>query len=111
MVSKTFPLDENFSIIIEKTEDGKDFYIKDNILNTKRHLAILTENQKWKFLTPIIESEFWKLVKKYPSRFRNNIYKPIEEKYEVTIDKKINCFKRKFNIKLIRTAHKIKHTI
>lgn len=109
MINKEFPLYENFSIIIEKNENNKDFFIKDNIFNTKRLLISLTEDLRWDATTSLLANEFWTLVKTYPSKFKNNIFKPMDEIHEITLDKKINCFKRKFKVKLNRATNKLKN--
>ena len=111
MTTKKFNLDNNFSILVEKTIEGKKVYLIDNVLNSNKLLATLDDSYHWFFPTPILQQEFFKIVKKYESIFMNNFYKPMEEIQEVTLHKQFECFRRRFNIKIVRTLNKIKHVI
>lgn len=106
MISKTFQLDSNYSLKIKKFDEGKEIWIVDNIMKVEKFIGFLTNNHKWKELAP----DFFSIAKKYPSVFINNIFKPIESEHEVSLDKKFTCFKRRFNVKVIRTLIKLKHT-
>jgi hypothetical protein len=102
---KKLKLDENYSIELRRFEGGKQIWLVDNTMNQMRMLAFLTEGFRWEQ----VSHDFFEIVKKNPSVFINNLFKPLEDPHEASVDTKLSCFKRRFNIKLNRTINKIKH--
>lgn len=102
---KKLQLDENYSIELRKYDGGKQIWLIDNTINQTRMLAFLTEGYRWEQ----VSHDFFNIVKKNPSVFMNNIFKPLDDPHEASVDAKLNCFKRRFNIKVGRTINKIKN--
>lgn len=111
MNTRTFSLDDNFSILMRKDLEGKKVYLVDNVLGDIKLMGCLNDSFKWIFPSPSIQNEFFQLVNKYKGIFMNNFYKPMGEEVEITLDKQFQCFKRRFRVKIYRTFNKIKHSI
>jgi hypothetical protein len=111
MHSHKFNLDNNYSIKIERNDEGKHIYLIDNILGITKLIGTINNSCKWVFATPNIQQDFFKLVKKYKNIFKNNFNKSLEDTHEITLDKQFNCFRRRMHIKVGRTLNKLKHVI
>lgn len=111
MNTHKFSLDDNFSITMERNDEGKHIYLIDNVLGETKLMGTLNNSCKWLFPSPNHQNEFFKLVFKYKSIFMNNFYNPMENIREVTLDKQFNCFRRRLHIKVGRTLNKLKHVI
>lgn len=109
-LAKEIFLDEFTSFLIVKNDFGKHVYFVDSLIETRSLLASFIDG-KWDFPTAYSEHEFFRLMKKYPSQISNHIHKPMDLIYEITLEKRFSCFKRKMNISMIRTLNKLKHLI
>lgn len=108
---KKFSLDDDFSILLERDENEKRIYKLDNVLNTSNLMAIYTNEGKWMFPSIIIGNEFFKISKKHSGIIKSNIHKPLFLEYEINLEKQLSCFKRRWNIRILRFLTKIKHII
>lgn len=92
-----FSLDDNFHILMQKSNEGKEIYLIDNVLNTKDLIGTF-QNSRWSFNSPTIQNDFFVLVNKYKSIFMNNIYKELEENFEKPLNKQFSTLRRKAKI-------------
>lgn len=88
-----FSLVNDDYIIIEKTEEGRDIFLFNEIINRK---DLIAQNNNGKWLS--ISHDFFKLAKRFPSSFKHNIHKSLDENYQMSIGKQRNRRWRKIKI-------------
>lgn len=105
---KTVILDQNYSIELFDSLEGRSICLinKGHGFNESRLLALYNQGKnKWDFTT----EDFWRWVKLFPSQFKNNIFKPIEDPNLVSFNKRFKCFKRRTNISVTRSLNRLKN--
>jgi len=81
----------------------KHFYLRDNENKICQKLAVLRD-LRWSSHNPMALNKFFKIVKQYPVPIMNNIDKGLDFEHEISIQKRFNCFKRTFKIRVTRLA-------
>jgi hypothetical protein len=108
-VTKSIKLEDYLFLEIERiiNEDNsieKHFYLKDDENKIRQKLAVLSD-LRWSSHNPMALNKFFKIAKQYKVPITNNINKGLDFEHEISIQKRFNCFKRTFKIRVTRLTN------
>ena len=108
-VTKSIKLEDYLFLEIERiiNEDNsieKHFYLKDDENKIRQKLAVLTD-LRWSSHNPMALDKFFRIAKQYKVPITNNINKGLDFDHEISIQKRFNCFKRTFKIRVTRLTN------
>ena len=108
-VTKSIKLEDYLFLEIERiiNEDNsieKHFYLKDDENKVRQKLAVLID-LRWSSHNPMALDKFFKIAKQYKVPITNNINKGLDFDHEISIQKRFNCFKRTFKIRVTRLTN------
>jgi hypothetical protein len=108
-VTKSIRLEDYLFLEIERiiNEDNsieKHFYLKDEENKVRQKLAVLSD-LRWSSHNPMALDKFFKIAKQYKVPITNNINKGLDFEHEISIQKRFNCFKRTFKIRVTRLTN------
>ena len=108
-VTKSIKLEDYLFLEIERiiNEDNsieKHFYLKDDENKIRQKLALLTD-LRWSSHNPMALDKFFRIAKQYKVPITNNINKGLDFDHEISIQKRFNCFKRTFKIRVTRLTN------
>ena len=108
-VTKSIKLEDYLFLEIERiiNEDNsieKHFYLKDEENKVRQKLAVLSD-LRWSSHNPMALDKFFRIAKQYKVPITNNINKGLDFEHEISIQKRFNCFKRTFKIRVTRLTN------
>ena len=111
-ITKSIRLEDFLFLEIERVINDRDFtekhfYLNDDETQTRQKLATLRDC-KWTSHHPSALDTLFRIAKQYKLPITNNIYKGMEFEHEISIQKRYNCFKRTFKIRISRLSNRAK---
>lgn len=108
-ITKSIRLEDFLFLEIERiiNDDNsveKHFYLIDDETKIRQKLAVLRDC-KWTSHSPMALDKFFRITKQYKVPVTNNINKGLDFDHEITIQKRFNCFKRTFKIRVTRLTN------
>jgi hypothetical protein len=114
-ITKSIRLEDFLFLEIERVINDRDFsekhfYLNDEETQIRQKLATLRDC-RWTSHHPSALDKLFRIAKQYKLPITNNIYKGMEFEHEISIQKRYDCFKRTFKIKISRLSNRAKiHT-
>jgi hypothetical protein len=108
-VTKSIKLEDYLFLEIERiiNDDNsieKHFYLKDEENKVRQKLAVLSD-LRWSSHNPMALDKFFRIAKQYKVPITNNINKGLDFDHEISIQKRFNCFRRTFKIRVTRLTN------
>jgi hypothetical protein len=111
-VTKSIRLEDFLFLEIERVVNDygvseKHFYLNDEETQTRQKLAVLRDC-KWTSHHPSALNKLFSMAKQYKLPIIMNMHKGLELEHEITISKRIKCFKRTFKVRVTRMSSRAK---